>query len=42
MVEKSEKGVVRIADKDDLIWMKKMPDSDQDKVDIKRLENDED
>lgn len=42
LVEKSEKGVVRIADKNDLIWMKKMRDSDQDKVDIKRLENDKD
>lgn len=42
LVEKSEKCVVRIADKNDIIWMKKMRNSDQDKVDIKRLENDKD
>ena len=35
--EKSEKGIVKIAGKNDLIWMKKMRNSDQDKVDIKRL-----
>ena len=35
--EKSEKGVVKIANKNDLIWLKKMRNSDQDKVDIKRL-----
>lgn len=35
--EKSERGVVKIANKNDLIWMKKMRNSDQDKVDIKRL-----
>ncbi len=40
--EKSEKGVVKIAKKNDLIWMKRMRNSDQDKVDIKRLENDKD
>jgi hypothetical protein len=38
--EKSEKGVVKIANKNDLIWLKKMRNSDQDKVDIKRLKND--
>ncbi len=35
-----EKGVVKIAAKNDLIWMKKIRNSDQDKVDIKRLAND--
>ena len=35
--EKSGKGIVKIAGKNDLIWMKKMRNSDQDKVDIKRL-----
>ena len=35
--EKSEKGVVKVANKNDLIWMKKMRNSDQDKVDIKGL-----
>lgn len=40
--EKSEKGVVKIANKNDLIWMKRMRNSDQDKVDIKGLENDKD
>jgi len=36
----SEQGVVRVATKKDLIWMKKQRDSDQDKVDIKKLEDD--
>lgn len=35
----SEQGIVRVATKKDLIWMKKQRDSDQDKVDIKKLEN---
>lgn len=35
--EKTEKGVVKVANKKDLIWMKKMRNSDQDKVDIKGL-----
>jgi hypothetical protein len=42
LLEKSEKGVVKIANKNDLIWMKEMRNSDQDKVDIKRLANDKD
>ncbi len=36
----SEQGIVRVATKKDLIWMKKQRDSDQDKVDIKKLEDD--
>ena len=40
--EKSEKGVVKIARKEDIIWMKKFRDSDQDQVDLKRLQDDED
>jgi len=35
----SEQGIVRVATKKDLIWMKKQRDSDQDKVDIKKLED---
>ena len=40
--EKSEKGSIKIARKKDLIWLKKIRNSDQDRVDIKRLENDKD
>jgi len=36
----SEQGIARVATKKDLIWMKKQRDSDQDKVDIKKLEDD--
>ncbi len=32
-------GTVRVAAKEDLIWMKRQRDSDQDRVDIKRLED---
>ncbi len=35
-------GRVRIIAKNDLIWMKKQRNSDQDKVDIDKLENDKD
>lgn len=35
-------GVVRLARKGDLIWMKQQRGSDQDQVDIRRLEHDED
>ena len=35
----SEQGIARVATKKDLIWMKKQRDSDQDKVDIKKLED---
>lgn len=34
-------GSVRVASKEDLIWMKKQRNSDQDQVDIKRLGSDE-
>ena len=34
-------GVVRFASKEDLIWMKRQRGSDQDQVDIRRLEDDE-
>ena len=36
----SAHGIVRVASKDDLIWMKRQRNSDQDQVDIKRLEGD--
>ena len=32
-------GTVQVASKEDLIWMKRQRDSDQDRVDIKRLED---
>ena len=38
----SHEGIIRIARKSDLIWLKKLRNSDQDKVDIRKLENDED
>ena len=38
----SHEGIIRIARKSDLIWMKKLRNSDQDKVDIRKLENDKD
>ncbi len=38
----SRKGLVQVAGRDDLIWMKCIRNSDQDKVDIKRLKNDKD
>jgi len=31
-----------IASKDDIVWLKRHRDSEQDRVDIKRLKNDED
>lgn len=37
-----EEGVVSIASKKDLIWLKKFRNSDQDKTDIKKLSNDQD
>jgi len=33
----SEQGIIRVAKKEDLIWMKQQRNSDQDKVDIKKL-----
>lgn len=33
----SEHGIVRVAQKKDLIWMKEQRNSDQDKLDIKKL-----
>ncbi len=38
----SHEGIIRIADKNDIIWMKKLRNSNQDKVDIRKLENDKD
>ncbi len=35
-------GLVKIADKDDIVRMKKLRNSDQDRVDIKKLKNDKD
>lgn len=40
--EESDGGHVRIARKKDIVKMKRLRDSDQDKVDIRKLENDED
>ncbi len=38
--EETEKGYVRFARKEDIIWMKKFRNSEQDQVDIRRLQND--
>ena len=38
--EKTENCFVRLAVKDDIIWLKQQRGSDQDKVDIKRLRDD--
>lgn len=38
----SHKGPINIASKEDLIWMKSIRDSDQDRVDINNLKNDKD
>jgi hypothetical protein len=37
----SEQGIIRVARKEDLIWMKQQRNSDQDKVDIKKLRDNE-
>jgi len=39
---KSREDVVRVATKQDIIWMKRSRNSDQDKVDIRELQNDKD
>ena len=38
----SEEGRVMLADKKDLIWLKRLRDSKQDQADIERLEDDKD
>ena len=38
----SEEGRVMVADKKDLIWLKRLRDSKQDQADIERLEDDKD
>ncbi len=38
----SEEGRVMLADKEDLIWLKRLRDSKQDQADIERLEGDKD
>ena len=40
--EEWEEGKIRIISKADLIWMKELRNSDQDRVDIGRLKNDKD
>ena len=40
--QESADGPVRIAGKDDIIWLKQQRGSDQDQVDIRRLRDDED
>ena len=40
--EEWEEGKIRIINKADLIWMKEIRNSDQDRVDIERLKNDKD
>ena len=38
----SEDGIVRVADKKDLIWLKRLRNSKQDQADIEKLENEKD
>ena len=38
----SEEGSVKVANKKDLIWLKRSRDSKQDQADIERLEDDKD
>jgi hypothetical protein len=40
--QESTDGPVRIADKEDMVWMKQQRGSDQDRVDIERLRDDKD
>ncbi|MCD5397547.1 hypothetical protein LR003_01260 [candidate division NPL-UPA2 bacterium] len=40
--EEREEGKIQIINKVNLIWMKELRNSDQDKVDIERLKNDKD
>jgi len=40
--EKAGAGIVRIARKEDIIWMKQLRDSDQDRTDIRKLQNEQD
>jgi len=37
----SEHGIVRVARKEDLIWLKQLRNSKQDRADIERLSNDQ-
>lgn len=41
VVDVSRSGAVRIARKEDIIWLKRFGNSDQDQVEIKRLSDDE-
>ena len=36
------KGVVKVVRKEDLVWLKEQRGSDQDRVDIRKLKDDED
>ena len=42
MEAESEEGKVMLANKKDLIWLKKARDSKQDQADIEKLTNDKD
>jgi hypothetical protein len=42
LLEKSSGGIVRIASREDIVWMKQCRDSDQDRVDIRKLQNEQD
>lgn len=41
IVDESQSGAVRIARKEDIVWLKRFRNSDQDRVDIKRLTDDQ-
>ena len=42
LVAESEEGEIKVARKEDLIWLKEQRNSEQDKVDVKKLKNEED
>ncbi|MBF0531111.1 MAG: hypothetical protein HQK55_17965 [Deltaproteobacteria bacterium] len=42
LIAESEEGSIKIVNRNDLIWLKKMRNSKQDQADIEKLENEED
>lgn len=42
VIAQGEHGITRVADKSDIIWLKRQRNLIQDQADIKRLENEED
>lgn len=42
VIAQGEHGIARVANKSDIIWLKRQRNSIQDQADIERLENEED